>query len=312
MATEDIYDIIIVGGGPAGITAGIYAMRAAMKTVLIEKGIGGGQVVNTDSVENYPGFQNITGFDLARKFLEHVQSYQIEMVQQEVTAIEPGEPYHLVRLADGSELKGYAVAMGLGGSPRKLEVPGEADYYGKGVSYCATCDGFFFRNQTVVVVGGGDTALEEALYLAKITNKVYLVHRRDEFRGSRILQQRVAEQDTIEVVWNSVVTEIKGNEQGVKWVRLKDTQTGEQRDLETDGVFIFVGFVPNSQLVPAGVEKDSQGYVITDDQCETAVKGIYAMGDLRKRLARQIVIAAADGCLAALAASQYVESKKGQ
>jgi thioredoxin reductase (NADPH) len=304
------YDLIIVGGGPAGLTAGMYAMRAALKTVLIEKGVPGGQVAITKGVENYPGFIEIGGFELCDKFLQHAKWYGLELMQQEVVAVEPGLELHSVRLADGTLLEAHAVMLAAGGSARRLNVPGEVENFGKGVSYCATCDGFFFRDKNVVVVGGGDTALEDALYLAKITHHVTLVHRRDAFRGSRILQQRAMAECKIEILFNTVVTEIQSNETGVRAVALKDTLTGAQRELTTDGVFIFVGFFPNNQLVPAGIKVNSGGYVITDEKCETSIPGIFAVGDLRQKYANQIVIAAADGCTAALAAAHYVEMKK--
>jgi thioredoxin reductase (NADPH) len=310
MADNEFFDLIIIGGGPGGLTAGIYAMRAALKAMLLEKGLPGGQINLTENVENYPGFANISGFDLSQKFLQHAQTYGLEVRQQEVTAVEPGLDYHTVHLANGEALTTLAVILATGGSPRKLGVPGELEYYGKGVSYCATCDGFFFRDKTVVVVGGGDTALEEALYLAKITRRVYLVHRRDAFRASRILQQRVQAEGKIEILWNTVVTEIKANDQGVYAVALKDTQTGAPRELATDGVFILIGFVPNNQLVPAGIRMDHDGYVMTDERCETNIPGIYVIGDLRQKYAKQIVLAAADGCTAALAAALCVEMKK--
>jgi thioredoxin reductase (NADPH) len=310
MAEADFFDLVIVGGGPGGLTAGLYAMRAALKTVLVEKGLPGGQINLTESVENYPGFENISGFDLSQKFLHHAQSYDLAMRQEEVAAVEPGLDYHTVRLANGELLNAHAVILGTGGSPRKLNVPGEQKYYGRGVSYCATCDGFFFRDKTVIVVGGGDTALEEALYLAKITRQVYLAHRRDAFRASRILQQRVMAEKKINVLWNTVVTEIKADDQGVAAVALKDTQTGAARELAVDGVFIFVGFVPNNQLVPAGIRMDHDGYVMTDERCETNLPGIFVIGDLRQKYAKQIILAAADGCTAALAAALCVELKK--
>jgi thioredoxin reductase (NADPH) len=310
MSNREPYDLIIVGGGPGGLTAGIYAMRAALRTILIERSAPGGQVVLSDSVENYPGTENITGLDLSQRFLKHAQSYGIEMVRDEVIAVEPGLEVHTVRLANGTVLQGYAVILATGGSHRKLGVPGEDEYYGKGVSYCGVCDGFFFRNKTVVVVGGGDTATEEALYLAKLARQVYLVHRRDAFRASMILQQRVKAECKIEILWNSVVTAIKADEQGVDGVELRDTKTGATRDLATDGVFIFIGFEPNNQLVPAGIKKNADGYVITDQKCETTIPGVYVIGDLREKYAKQIVIAAADGCTAALAAAHYVETKK--
>jgi thioredoxin reductase (NADPH) len=310
MPEAEMFDLIVVGGGPGGLTAGLYAMRAALKTVLIEKALPGGQINLTESVENYPGFENISGFDLSQKFLLHAQSYGLDIRQAEVAAVEPGLNYHTVRLANGDLLNTHAVVLATGGSPRKLEVPGELDNYGRGVSYCATCDGFFFRDKTVVVVGGGDTALEEALYLAKITRQVYLAHRRDAFRASRILQQRLMSEGKIDVLWNTVVTEIKTDEQGVAAVALKDTQTGAFRELATDGVFIFIGFVPNNNLVPPGIRMDHDGYVMTDERCETNIPGIFVIGDLRQKYAKQIILAAADGCTAALAAALCVEMKK--
>lgn len=310
MAESKFYDLIIVGGGPGGLSAGIYAKRAAMDTVLVEKGIPGGQVALTKGVENYPGYLEISGFDLCEKFLQHAKSYDLEIVQQEVTAVEPGLGFHSIRLANGTVLNARAVILAPGGTARTLNVPGEKDNFGKGVSYCATCDGFFFRDKTVIVVGGGDTALEDALYLSKITKHVYLAHRRDEFRGSRILQQRVKSEPKIEILFNTVVTEIKSDEQGVVGAFLKDTQTGGEREIAVDGVFIFVGFSPNNQLVPAGIRTNSNGFVVTDEKCETSIPGIFAVGDLRQKYANQIVIAAADGCVAALASAHYVEMKK--
>lgn len=310
MPENEIYDVIIVGGGPAGLTAGMYAMRAALKTVLIERGVFGGQVAITKEVENYPGIMNIGGFELCEKFLQHAKSYDLEILEKEVSATEPGVDSHSVRLADGTVLQAHAVILAAGGTAKKLHTPGELENFGKGVSYCATCDGFFFRGMTVAVVGGGDTALEDALYLAKITKKVYLIHRRDEFRGSRILQQRVFAEPGIEIIYNAVVTEINSDTSGVNGISLKDTKTGEERDLSTEGVFIFVGFSPNNQLVPAGIKMNTSGYVITDEKCETTIPGIFAVGDLRQKYANQIVLAAADGCTAALAAAHYVETRK--
>ena len=310
MSQCELYDLIIVGGGPGGLSAGIYAMRAALKTVLIEKGLPGGQVNLTESVENYPGFEKISGFDLSQKFLQHAQGYGLEVRQQEVAEVEPGLEFHSVRLANGDLLNGHAVILATGGSPRKLKIPGELEYHGRGVSYCATCDGFFFRGKNVVVVGGGDTALEEALYLARITRLVHLVHRRDALRGGRILQQRVMAEANIEILWNTIATEILANDQGVQGVTLQDKQTGVLRELPVDGVFIFIGFIPNNQLVPEGIRMNHDGYVMTDEKCETNLAGIFVIGDLRQKYARQIVTAAAEGCTAALAAALCVEMKK--
>ncbi|MDJ0720146.1 MAG: thioredoxin-disulfide reductase [Desulfobacterales bacterium] len=310
MTTGQAYDLVIIGGGPGGLSAGIYAKRAAMNTVLVEKGVTGGQVVMSDEVENYPGFEHTSGAELAMKFLEHAQAYGLEILSQEVSEVEPGLNHHHVHLADGTTLDTHAVILATGGSPRKLAIPGEDEYYGRGVSYCAVCDGFFFRNKTVVVVGGGDTATEEALYLAKLAAKVYLVHRRDELRASKILQKRVMDDCNIEILWNTVATAIKAGSDGVEAISLEDTLSGEARELPTDGVFIFIGFDPNNEVVPAGVRMNADGYVMTDEKCETAIKGLFAIGDLREKYARQIVISAADGSTAALAAAHYVETQK--
>ncbi len=310
MADSSIYDLIIIGGGPGGLTAGIYAMRAALKTVLIEKAVPGGQINNSDSVENWPGEERIGGAELGMKFAQHAQSYGLEIIQREVIALEPGLDHHRVRLDNREVLGAHALVLATGGSPRKLNIPGEEEFYGRGVSYCAVCDGFFFRGKTVVVVGGGDSAAEESLYLAKLARKVYLVHRRDALRAGALLQQRVLADCNIEVLWNKVVTRIKATQDGVCAVDLKDTQTGDPGELSTEGVFIFIGFDPNNALVPAGTKKNADGYVVTDEKCETNIPGVYVIGDLREKYARQIVLAAADGCTAALAAAHYVEARK--
>ncbi len=310
MSEEHIYDLVIIGGGPGGLSAGIYAMRAALKSVLIEKGLPGGQVAMSAEVENYPSYEHIGGSELSEKFAQHAKSYGLEMITREVKALLPGLDYHRVRLDNGDVLKTHAVILATGGSPRKLNIPGEDEYYGKGVSYCAVCDGFFFRNKTVVVIGGGDTAAEEGLYLAKLCRQVYLVHRRDQLRAGMILQQRVEAECKMDVIWNTVVTAIKADAGGVTAVELKDVNSGQTRELATEGAFIFIGFEPNNQLVPAGTKMNADGYVVTDDKCETNTPGIYVVGDLREKYARQIVIAAADGATASLAAAHYVEAKK--
>ncbi|MDP2646055.1 MAG: thioredoxin-disulfide reductase [Desulfobacterales bacterium] len=310
MTQDEIYDLVIIGAGPGGLSAGIYAKRAVLHTVLIEKAVAGGQVVLSDEVENYPGLERVNGAGLMQQFADHARSYGLELTHEEAVAVEPGLKHHTVRLADGRRLQTHAVILGTGGSPRKLNIPGENELYGKGVSYCAVCDGFFFRNKTVVVVGGGDSATEEALYLAKLTRHIYLVHRRDALRAGRILQQRVMAQDKIEILWNTALSGINAGADGVSSVGLKDTRTGREKELAADGVFIFIGFEPNNQLVPAGIRMNADGYVVTDEKCETNIPGIYVIGDLREKFAKQIVIAAADGCTAALAAAHYVETRK--
>ena len=310
MSGNDVYDLIIIGGGPGGLTAGIYAMRAALKTVLIEVGLPGGQMNNSDSVENWPGDEHVGGAELALKFSQHAKSYGLEVISKEVVALEPGLDFHTVKLASGESLQAHAVILATGGQPRKLNIPGEEEQYGQGVSYCAVCDGFFFKDKTVVVVGGGDTAVEESLYLAKIVKQLYIVHRRDALRASALLQQRVKAECKIEILWNSVVTKINANDNGVCGVDLQNTQNGEKSELAADGVFVFIGFEPNNQLVPAGTKMNADGYVVTDEKCETNAPGIFVIGDLREKYFRQIVISAADGATAALAAAHYVEARK--
>jgi thioredoxin reductase (NADPH) len=310
MSGNGIYDLVIIGGGPGGLTAGIYAMRAALKTALIEMGVPGGQMNNSGSVENWPGDEFIGGGDLALKFSQHARSYGLEIITQEVVEIEPGLDFHTVKLANGDRLSTHAIILATGGSPRKLNIPGEEEHYGKGVSYCAVCDGFFFRDKTVVVVGGGDTAAEESLYLAKLAKQVYLVHRRDALRAGALLQQRLKAECKIEILWNSVVTEIRADAQGVSAVQLQNTQNGKKSNLTADGVFVFIGFEPNNKLVPAGTKMNADGYVAADEKCETNVPGIFVIGDLREKYFRQIVISASDGATAALAAAHYVETRK--
>jgi thioredoxin reductase (NADPH) len=310
MENNDVYDVVIVGGGPAGLAAGLYCQRAAVKTVLFEKGLIGGQIAISKEVENYPGVEGITGFDLAEKLLHHAKGFGLQVEQEEVVAIQAGRDLHTVQLANGRRVRTTALILAAGGSVRKLGVPGEAEYLGSGVSYCATCDGFFFRDKTVVVVGGGDTAAEESVYLSKLVKKVYLVHRRGALRAKMVLQNRLRAEPRIEVVWNTVVTSIEGNGREVERVMLENVATGEQRSLAAEGVFIFIGYDPNRVVVPAEVRTNELGFVITDEKCETSVPGIFAGGDLRQKFANQIVIAAGDGAVAALAASRYVELRR--
>jgi thioredoxin reductase (NADPH) len=226
MSTNEIYDLVIIGGGPGGFSAGIYAMRAALKTVLIEKGAPGGQMTLSGEVENYPGIERISGPDLSMNFHQHAQSYGLEMIFSEAKEIDPALDYHSVHLDDGSVLKTYAVILATGGNPAKLNIPGESEYYGQGVSYCAVCDGFFFRNKVVTVIGGGDSAAEESLYLAKLAKQVHIVHRRDALRASKILQQRIKSECKIEVLWDSIPLAIKADDRGVNAIEIKNLKTG--------------------------------------------------------------------------------------
>jgi thioredoxin reductase (NADPH) len=310
MEMKETYEVIIVGGGPAGLAAGLYCQRAALKTVLFEKGLMGGQIAISKEVENYPGVEGITGFDLAEKLVRHARAFGLHIIQEEVVEVNAGYDLHSVRLGNGDLLHTVALILGAGGSVRKLGIPGEAEYLGSGVSYCATCDGFFFKDKSVVVVGGGDTAVEEALYLSRLARKVYLVHRSNALRASKILQGRLLGEPRIEVIWNTIITEIKGDGRAVEAVSFEDAVTGEKGIFPTDGVFIFIGYAPNNQLIPPEVRIDEQGFVITDEKCQTSVPGIFAVGDLRLKFANQIVVAAADGAIAALAAAHYVEEKE--
>jgi thioredoxin reductase (NADPH) len=302
--------VVIVGGGPAGLAAGLYCQRAAVKTVLFEKGLIGGQIAISKEVENYPGVEGITGFDLADKLLHHAKAFGLQIIQEEVVSIHVGRDLHTVQLANGDRYRTTALILAAGGSVRKLGIPGEAEYLGSGVSYCATCDGFFFRDKTVVVVGGGDTAAEEAVYLSKLVKKIYLVHRRDSLRAKTVLQNRLRAEPRIEPVWNTVVRSIEGNGREVERVMIENSITGEKKSLAAEGVFIFIGYDPNRVVVPPEVRTNELGFVITDEKCETNVPGIFASGDLRQKFANQIVIAAGDGAVAALAASRYVELRK--
>ena len=310
METREVHEVIIVGGGPAGLAAGLYCQRAALKAVLFEKGLLGGQIAISKEVENYPGVEGITGFDLAEKMLHHARSFGLRIVQEEVAEVTAGPGLHAVRLANGDRHEAIALILGVGGTMRKLGVPGEAEYLGSGVSYCGTCDGFFFRDRTVVVVGGGDTAVEEALHLSRLARKTFLVHRSSTLKAARLLQDRLLADPGVEVMGNTLIREIKGNGKSVHAVSLENSVTGERGELPTDGVFIFIGYAPNNSLVPPEVRTDEQGFVMTDEKCETSVPGIFAIGDLRKKFANQIVIAAADGSIAALAAAHYVEAQK--
>jgi thioredoxin reductase (NADPH) len=304
---ERRFDVIIIGGGPAGLVAGLYSKRAAMETLLVEKGLLGGQIAISKDVENYPGVEGITGFELAEQMVRHARSFGLLIEQREIVEVIPGRGCHVVRTADNDVLRATALILAMGGTARKLGVPGEAEYLGSGVSYCATCDGQFFRERTVVVVGGGDTAVEEAAYLARIANRVFLVHRGDALRASRILQDRVLAESRIEIIGQAFVSEIRGNGEAVQSVVIENIESGDRTILPAEGVFILIGYIPDNRLVPAGVSVDSEGFVVTDEKNASAVPGIFVAGDLRRKYANQIVIAAADGAVAALAASRYVE-----
>ncbi|MFQ5900003.1 MAG: thioredoxin-disulfide reductase [Thermodesulfobacteriota bacterium] len=298
-----MYDLIITGGGPAGLTAGIYAKRSLLKTLLLEKGIVGGQVNITDIIENYPGFPSLSGTELVEKFQEHVDGLDLEVRQEDVLEIEDRGREKVLKTT-GGDISASAVIIASGASPKGLGVPGEKEFRGRGVSYCGTCDGPFFRNQRVLIVGGGDTAIKEAIYLSKIADKVYVAHRRDQLRAEKILQERVLNIPNVEMLWNSILLEIKG-EKGVEMTILQNKKTGEKSKLDIDGVFIFVGILPNVDFVD--VEKDKWGFIKTNENMETSVKGIFAAGDCRVTPLRQVATAVGDGAIAAFTAEKYIE-----
>ena len=302
-----MYDIIIIGSGPAGLSAAIYAQRACLDTIVIEKnGISGGQVLNTWEVDNYPGFPGVTGFELSRQFREHANKLGARVVQDEVVQVELSGNVKKV-VCEEETYEARCVILASGAHHRTLEVPGEEELRGAGVSYCATCDGAFFRGRTVAVVGGGDAALEDAIFLARMCEKVYIVHRRDKLRGAKRLQERLQALENIEFVWNSETAAIEGNGQ-VEALRLRQTQTGEEMLLDVDGVFIAVGIAPESELYAGQLELDEQGYIRADESGQTSVPGVFAAGDVRTKALRQILTAASDGANCVASAERYLQA----
>ena len=303
----DRYDVIIVGAGPAGLCAAMYVGRGMLKGLTIERGAPGGELLNTDLIEDYIGFESIKGWELAQKMTEHARKFGAEVLTDTVEKIHKAEDgWFDVTTARGHTYRAPAVILTAGGTPVKLGVPGEKEHAGKGVSYCAVCDGAFFKGEILAVVGGGDAAVEEADYLTRYAAKVYIVHRRDRFRASKILQQRAFANPKIEVIWNKKVLEIKGAAKGAEHLVLEDTVTGEQSSLAVGGVFIFIGFQPNSGLVEGHAKHDANGYFVTDDRMMTTIPGLFAAGDVRSQLTRQITTAVGDATTAAIAVEKYL------
>ena len=302
------YDVIIVGGGPAGLAAGLYTARMNLKAVLVDRGPLGGQLLNTELVEDYPGFETILGSELATKMGDHARKFGLEIRDFEpVQEIDIEGGTKVVRLESGEELRAPALIMAAGGLPRYLGIPGEKEFWGRGVSYCAVCDGAFFKGQELAVVGGGDAAVEEGDFLTRYASKVYIIHRRNELRAQPILVDRARANPKIDFILEAAVNEITG---GDKVRALRYEQGGQAKDLPVGGVFIFVGFVPNSGLFKVHVDHDEAGYILTGRDLQTSVEGIWAVGDVRAQLTKQIATAVGDGTTAAVAASIYVTSLK--
>jgi thioredoxin reductase (NADPH) len=301
------YDLLIAGGGPAGLTAGLYAARGKLRTLLIEKMAPGGQAASTFMIENYPGFsEGISGSDLAQAMETQAKRFGLEMMNGEVNRLTSrGQLWEVEQ--EGGRLIAKAVIVATGVKPTKLGIPGEDELRGRGVSYCATCDGPFFRGEDIGVVGGGDSAVDEALYLTRFARRVYLIHRRNALRAEKILQERAFEHEKIEILWDTVVTKVAG-ETGVEGLELKNLKTQEMQTLKVRGVFFYVGLKPNTEFLRGVVKLDAQGYVITDADMATSAPGIFAAGDVRQKLLRQVTTAVGDGATAAFAVERYIES----
>lgn len=299
-----MYDLVIIGSGPAGLSAAVYGKRAGLNLVVVEKApMSGGQVLNTYEVDNYLGMPGMNGFDMGMQFREHADKLGVEFKEAQVSAIQDKGSHKLI-LSDAGELETRTVILAAGAVHAHLGVPGEERLGGRGVSYCATCDGAFFRGRTVAVVGGGDVALEDAIYLARTCEKVYLIHRRNEFRGAMVLQQELKELSNVEIMYSHVVEEIEGKE-AVERVRVRDVKTDERKEISVAGIFIAVGIRPGTELVQGLVECDEEGYVLAGEDCAASVPGLFAAGDVRRKPLRQIVTAVADGANAAVSAGNY-------
>ena len=301
-------DLIIVGSGPAGLTAAIYATRAKLDTLIIEQSfMSGGQVINTYEIDNYPGLPGISGMDLGLKMREHAENLGAQFVTETVTSLALGGNIKAV-ITDKNVYEAKTVILAMGANHRKLGVRGEEELTGRGISYCATCDGAFYKGSDVAVIGGGDVAVEDAIFLARICRKVYVIHRRDELRAAKVLQEHLLSLDNVEMEWNSVTEALEGENQ-VGAVRIRNVMTGETKCLHVDGVFIAVGIEPNTELVEGQVELSRSGYILAGETAETSVEGVYAVGDIRMKPLRQIITACADGANAVASVQNYLLGK---
>ncbi len=299
-----IYDVLVIGGGPGGNTAALYAARSGLSVAVLEKLSAGGQMATTSVIDNYPGFPDgVDGFELGQQMEQQAQKYGAETIYGEVTEADLLAEPKVIRSSEG-DFAGRTVVLATGAYPRELGLPGEQDLRGRGVAYCATCDGMMFRDKTVVVNGGGNTAVEDALYLSRLCAKVYLVHRRDQLRASAVYRRALDEQG-VEILWNSRVTALK-REKRLTAVELEDVKTGEKRELPCDGIFVAIGRVPDTGLFTGQLELDSAGYIVADESCRTSVPGVFAVGDVRTKAVRQVITAAADGANAAHFAEEYL------
>jgi thioredoxin reductase (NADPH) len=300
------YDIVIIGAGPAGLAAGLYAARARRQTNLLEKNVTGGQIALTSTIENYPGLDEVNGFDLGQMMQRQAEKYGMEMGYTEVTGLERRDSLHVVRTTDG-DYTAKAVILTAGADYNRLGVPGEDELIGKGVSYCATCDAAFFKDQVCAVVGGGDAAMDEGLFVTRYASKVFVIHRRDELRASKILQERAFANEKMEFIWNTVVEEVQGDA-AVKRLKLRNVKTNQESTLDVDAIFIFIGLHPNTDYLKGALKRDEGGHIYVNEWMETEVPGLFAAGDVRVNSARQVISAAGDGATAAIRADHYISN----
>ncbi len=305
------YDVVIVGAGPAGMCAALYTGRSMLKTAVLERGVPGGELLNTEKLDDWIGEKSILGWELANKFYEHAKEFGANFVTANVTCVRRLPDGTFETATDSGDVyRSPTVIVTAGGTPVKLGIPGELEYAGKGVSYCAICDGAFFKQQEIAVIGGGDAAVEEADFLTRYATRVYVVHRRGEFRASKILQERLFANPKVEVVWNAVAEEVLGDERGLATgLRIRDVNTDATRVLDVTGVFVFIGFRPNTGIIDGHFDHDEMGYVITDSTMQTSIKGLFAAGDLRSQLTRQVTTAVGDATTAAIAVEKYLKAR---
>jgi thioredoxin reductase (NADPH) len=300
------YDVAIIGAGPGGLSAAVYAARGGLRTVIFEKGLVGGQIVLTTEIENYPGFEeSLSGFELIDKMKKQAEKFEAEIKEEEVKAIGLEGLCKIIETSSGT-YRAKSVILATGAHPRKLNVPGEAKYTGRGVSYCATCDGALYRDKVVAVVGGGDSAVEEAMFLTRFAQKVYIIHRRDKLRAVKIVQERAFKNEKIEIIWDTVIQGIDGGDQLEK-IHLYNRKTEKFNTLPVDGLFVYVGIIPNNELIESRIDLSEQGFILTDEEMHTNIPGIYAAGDIVDKPLRQVVTAAGEGATAAFSAEKWIQ-----